>query len=28
VQPTYQLSRPNGPDCLPICRFGMVSVAL
>jgi hypothetical protein len=28
VQPTYQTSRPNGPDCLPICRVGMVSVTL
>jgi len=28
VQPAYQISRPNGPDCPPACRFATVSVTL
>ena len=28
VQPAYQLTRPNGPDCPPECRGARVTVAL
>jgi hypothetical protein len=28
AQPAYQISRPNGPDCPPTCRFATVSVTL
>ena len=27
-QPTYEVSRPNGPDCPPECRSARVTVAL
>jgi hypothetical protein len=28
VQPAYQLTRPNGPECPPECRSARVTVAL
>ena len=28
VQPAYQLTRPNGPDCPPECRSARVPIAL
>jgi hypothetical protein len=28
VQPAYELSRPNGPECPPECRSARVTVAL
>ena len=28
VQPAYQLTRPNGPDCPPECRSARVTIAL
>jgi len=28
VRPVYTESRPNGPDCPPVCRFGEVTIDL